>query len=48
MHTHTYNFELNSSTGQDNYLLKIEMHETVTANGTPTAVVDNYRMECRG
>jgi hypothetical protein len=48
VHTHTYNFELNSSTGQDNYILKIEMHETVTANGTPTAVVDNYRMECRG
>jgi hypothetical protein len=41
-------FELISSTGEDNYILKLTMHETVTANGTPTAVVDNYRMECSG
>jgi hypothetical protein len=48
VHSHEYNFELISSTGVDNYILKMTMHETVTANGTPTAVVDNYRMECRG
>jgi hypothetical protein len=26
----------------------LTMHETVTANGVPTAVVDNYRMDCQG
>jgi hypothetical protein len=48
VHSHEYSLELISSTGEYNYILKITMHETVTANGTPTAVVDNYRMECSG
>jgi hypothetical protein len=48
VHSHDYSFELISSTGEYNSILKITMHETVTANGTPTAAVDNYRIECRG
>jgi hypothetical protein len=47
-HTHTYDFDINSSTGVDNFVLHMTMHETVNANGVPTATVDNYRAECRG
>ena len=47
-HTHTYDFDIDSSTGVDNFVLHMTMHETVNANGVPTATVDNYRAECRG
>jgi hypothetical protein len=48
VHTHTYDFELVSQTGFDNYLLHMTMHETVDANGIPTATVDNFSMDCKG
>jgi hypothetical protein len=48
VHTHTYDFELISQTGFDNYVLHMTMHETVDANGVPTATVDNFSMDCKG
>ena len=48
VHTHTYDFDVNSQTGVDNYVMHVTMHETVTATGVPTAQVDQYRMDCRG
>jgi hypothetical protein len=48
IHTHTYDFELVSRANTPNYVLHMTMHETVTANGTPSAVVDNWSMDCRG
>jgi hypothetical protein len=48
VHTHTYDFDLISSTGFDNYVLHMTMHETVNANGVPTATVDNFSMDCKG
>jgi hypothetical protein len=48
IHTHTYDFDVNSQTGVDNYVMHITMHETVTANGIPAAQVDQYQMDCRG
>jgi hypothetical protein len=47
-HTHTYDFDLISQSGTDNYILHVTMHETVTANGMPAATVDNWRMDCAG
>ena len=47
-HTHTYDFNLISQSGTDNYVLHATMHETVTANGMPAATVDNWRMDCAG
>jgi hypothetical protein len=48
VHTHTYDFELVNQTGFDNYVLHMTMHETVDANGVPTATVDNFSMDCKG
>jgi NMD protein affecting ribosome stability and mRNA decay len=48
VHTHTYDFELVSQTGVDNYVLHMTTHETVDANGVPTATVDNFSMDCKG
>ena len=48
VHTQTYDFLLVSQSSTPNYVLHMTMHETVTANGVPTAVVDNYRMDCQG
>jgi len=48
IHTHTYDFNLISQSGVYNYVLHMTMHETVNANGVPTATVDNYRMDCKG
>lgn len=48
VHTNTYDFLLVSQSGTDNYVLHMTMHETVTANGVPTATVDNFFMECQG
>ena len=47
-HTHTYDLDLISQSGTDNYILHTTMHETVNANGMPTATVDNWRMDCAG
>jgi hypothetical protein len=48
VHTHTYAFNLVSKSGTPNYLVHMTMHETVNSNGVPTAVVDNWRMDCQG
>jgi hypothetical protein len=48
VHTHTYDFELISQGGFENYVLHMTMHETVNANGVPTATVDNFSMDCQG
>jgi hypothetical protein len=48
VHTHTYDFLLVSKSGTDNYVLHMTMHETVNANGVPTATVDNFSMDCKG
>jgi hypothetical protein len=48
VHHRTYDFELVSQTGFDNYVLHMTMHETVDANGVPTATVDNFSMDCKG
>jgi hypothetical protein len=48
IHTHTYDFDLISKSGTANYILHTTMHETVTANGTPAATIDNWQMDCSG
>jgi hypothetical protein len=48
VHTHTYDFNLISQSGTDDYVLHMTMHETILANGFPTAYVDNFRMDCKG
>ena len=48
VHTHTYDFELISQTGFDNYVLHMTMHETVNAQGVPTATVDSFSRDCKG
>jgi hypothetical protein len=48
VHTHTYDFNLISQSGVGNYVVHMTMHETVTANGVPTATVDNWRVDCKG
>jgi hypothetical protein len=46
--SHDYDFTLVSQSGTPNYILHATMHTTVTADGTPSAVVDNWSMSCRG
>lgn len=48
IHSHTYDFLLVSNNATPNYVLQMTMHETVTAGGVPTAVVDNWSMDCKG
>jgi hypothetical protein len=48
VHTHTYDFNLISQSNTPNYVLHVTMHETITADGVLTAVVDDYRMDCQG
>jgi len=48
VHTHTYDFLLVSQSGTPNYVLHMTMHETVNANGVPTAAVDRFQMDCQG
>jgi len=48
VHTQTYDFLLVSQSSTPNYVLHMTMHETVTANGVPTATVDKYSMDCTG
>jgi hypothetical protein len=48
VHTHTYEFLLVSQSGTQNYVLHMTMHETVDANGVPTATVDRFKMDCQG
>jgi len=46
--TYTDDLHLISKGPTDNYILHETMHETVTADGTPTATVDSWRMDCAG
>lgn len=48
IHTHTYDFVLVSQSNTPNYVLHMTMHETVNAQGAPTATVDNFSMDCQG
>jgi hypothetical protein len=48
IHTQTYDFLLLSQSNTPNYVLHMTMHETVNANGVPTATVDNFSMDCKG
>ena len=48
VHTHTYDFLLVSQSNTDNYVLHMTMHETVNAQGVPTATVDQFWMDCQG
>jgi hypothetical protein len=48
IHTHTYDFVLISQSSTPNYVLHMTMHETVNANGVPTAAVDKFSMDCQG
>jgi hypothetical protein len=48
VHTHTYDFLLVSQSNTDNYVLHMTMHETVNAQGVPTATVDKFSMDCQG
>jgi hypothetical protein len=46
--THTYDFTLVAQSNTPNYVLHVTMHTTVTSNGVPTAVVDNWYVDCQG
>jgi hypothetical protein len=48
IHTHTYDFLLVSQSNTRNYVLHMIMHETVNAQGVPTATVDRFSMDCQG
>jgi hypothetical protein len=48
IHTHTYDWLLLSQSNTPNYVLHMTMHETVNAQGVPTATVDNLNMGCQG
>jgi hypothetical protein len=48
VHTQTYEFLLLSQSNTPNYVLHMTMHETVDANGVPTAIVDKFSMDCQG
>jgi hypothetical protein len=48
VHTHTWDFLLVSQSNTDNYVLHMTMHETVNAQGVPTATVDQFSMDCQG
>ena len=48
IHTQTYDFLLVSQSNTPNYVLHMTMHETVNAQGVPTATVDRFSMDCQG
>jgi hypothetical protein len=48
VHTEVHKYLLVSNNGTPNYVLYMTMHTTVTAGGVPSAVVDNFRMDCQG
>ena len=48
VHSSTYDFQLISQSATPNYVLHMQMHETVTANGVPAAAPDRFSMECKG
>ncbi len=46
--TTDYAWTLVSQSSTPNYIVRMSMHTTVTADGTPVPVVDNWRMDCTG
>ena len=48
IHSHTYDLLLVSQSNTPNYIVHMTIHETVNAQGVPTATVDNYSMDCQG
>jgi hypothetical protein len=48
VHSETYDLLFVSRSNTPNYVLHMTVHTTVNSNGTPTAVVDNWRMDCQG
>jgi hypothetical protein len=48
VHTYTYDWTLVSKGATPNWVLHMTMHTTVTANGTPSAIVDNWSASCQG
>jgi hypothetical protein len=48
VHSSTYDFQLISQSATPNYVLHMQMHETVTANGVPVAAPDHFSMNCTG
>lgn len=46
--TMTFNDEVLSQGAAENFVMHHDVHLTVTANGIPTATVDNLRVGCRG
>jgi hypothetical protein len=48
IHSDVNDFNVVSQSGTDNYVLHLQMHETVTAMGVPTATVNHMWMECQG
>ena len=47
VHTHTYDFVLVSQSNTPNYVFHMTMHETVNAQGVPTATVNKFSMDCQ-
>lgn len=48
IYTTTHSLVLASSGSSPNFLMLYDVHTTVTANGVPTATVDNLRLKCTG
>jgi hypothetical protein len=48
VHTSIHDLELVSKSATANYVLRAELHQTVTAAGVPAATVDNFSMDCKG
>ena len=48
VHTQTYDWDLISKSGTSNYILHMQMHQTVTSMGVPAAAVDHFSMDCKG
>jgi hypothetical protein len=46
--TYQHDLRLTSQGSEDNFLMRLQMHLTVNALGVPTAVVDNWTLECTG
>jgi len=48
VHTTVYDYDLISKSGTANYVMHMQMHQTVTANGMPSAAADRFWIDCRG
>jgi hypothetical protein len=48
VYSSTYDFDLVSKAGTPNYVMRMQMHDTVTANGMSVPAVDHVWVDCRG